>query len=261
MQKHDMRNRELLLIIDETRRGVENMAIDIALARAVGKEYLPLTVRLYGWLKPTLSLGKLQKLDDVNLEYLKKEGIDIVRRPTGGTAVLHEDEITYCFCLPGTSPWGKYRSQKIYLEISRLLCTSLRMLGIPAEIHEKTEYRRSAACYATTSKFEITLFGRKLVGSAQYRTRGFVLQHGSIPLKLDLERYIHCFKNPDFSIRNRIITLSEIGKNVEKEELAMSIKAAAEKLLNVDVKISRELPPLIFEQMKCVEDFHIPVNE
>jgi lipoate-protein ligase A len=159
--------------------GTENMACDVALmdrARATGEA----VVRVYSWSAPTLSFGRNQKTAGYDRDTLARKGIAVVRRPTGGRAILHHREITYSVTAPAESG-GSIAAE--YQWINGLLLTALRSLGVDAVIAHRAE--RAPApdanpCFATATPGEITAGGRKLVGSAQYRHDGALLQHGSI---------------------------------------------------------------------------------
>ena len=159
--------------------GAENMACDVALmdrARASGEAVL----RVYSWSTPTLSFGRNQKTVGYDRASLDQSGLAVVRRPTGGRAILHHREITYSVTAPLS------RNESIageYSWINELLLRALRILGVEAEIAGRTA--RAAPpdtnpCFAAASAGEITVGARKLVGSAQYREDGALLQHGSI---------------------------------------------------------------------------------
>lgn len=159
--------------------GPENMGCDVALmerARNSGEAIL----RVYSWSAPTLSFGRNQHTEGYKRGGLAKAGIEVVRRPTGGRAILHHREITYSVTAPAESG-GSIAAE--YQWINELLLDALRSLGVRAEIAQRTE--RAPApdanpCFATATPGEITSAGRKLVGSAQYRHDGALLQHGSI---------------------------------------------------------------------------------
>lgn len=162
------------------------MQTDESLALALGRgEGIP-TVRVYGWTPWTLSLGWNQSADDIRTDKAESAGIDIVRRPTGGRAVLHAQELTYAVVLPAE---GRSVSD-IYRFISRGLIAGVHRLGIPAAIEtgspSASTLYRGAACFVSAARFEIKAGGKKIVGSAQRRYTGrdgdVVLQHGSILL-------------------------------------------------------------------------------
>lgn len=184
------------ILVDEALPGVENMARDAALLEEVESSAQPLTVlRFYRWMIPTLSLGNKQVVEKAaNLEFCRRNGIDIVRRPTGGAAVLHHLELTYSIV---SNDRGLFPSQTIldtYLSVSRGLCRGLEILGLPASMVEKKVNLRDlpenyvlkpTPCFSTASQYELLVEGKKVIGSAQKRTKGAFLQHGSIPYNYD----------------------------------------------------------------------------
>jgi lipoate-protein ligase A len=175
------------LLLHPKMEGRLDMAIDEALAEAVGSgESIPV-VRLYGFAPPTLSLGRFQKIRDVgDFEALAADGVTLVRRPTGGHAVLHDDELTYSVALSkgesGTLIGGA-RKREVYEFIARVLLAGLAELGIHGAINASQRGDiHNPDCFGSAGEYEISAGGRKLVGSAQMTTRTAVLQHGSIPL-------------------------------------------------------------------------------
>jgi lipoate-protein ligase A len=170
--------------------GAWNMGVDEALLLRYAAAPGPLapTLRLYGWRPAAISLGHAQRLGsgalDVDLRSLGRLGIDLVRRPTGGRAVLHDRELTYA--VVGRSS-GAFAGSVLdtYKRIALALVAGLRSLGVSAELAPRRPARREPAgvsCFSTPAPHEIVVGGRKLVGSAQARRRGAFLQHGSIPL-------------------------------------------------------------------------------
>lgn len=164
------------------------MALDEALLAGVGDGSSPPTIRLYGFNPPTLSVGRFQRVRDVLLpEALARDGVGFVRRPTGGHAVLHDDELTYAVCfsrLFAERELGGCRKRTVYMFVARLLASCLEALGVKAAPCESREGDlRNPDCFASTGEYEIrSLAGRKLIGSAQVTSRTGVLQHGSIPI-------------------------------------------------------------------------------
>lgn len=181
------------LIDDGAFDGERNMSIDLAMMN-IAQKGIPI-LRLYEWSTPTLSLGKFQDLDEINVDYLKKMGFGLVKRPSGGRAVLHYDELTYAVVAP-ESMMPK-NIMMTYLEISKALIKGLNTIGLNCEIakeHPKERYTKFAACFATTSLHEITIDNKKFIGSAQTRGNGVLLQHGSIPMKCHFNEYANSFK-------------------------------------------------------------------
>ncbi len=168
-----------ILLLSTPAAGAENMAIDeLLLAHAAhsGESVL----RVYGWAQPTLSFGRNQKaLGTYDPERPRERGIATVRRPTGGRALLHHREVTYSVAAPIAG-----RSLRlVYLEINRILCDGLRRLGVDAQVSAGSGRSPSpgpAPCFDAPVAGELTVDGRKLVGSAQWRGELAYLQHGSI---------------------------------------------------------------------------------
>ncbi|MBK8047717.1 MAG: lipoate--protein ligase family protein [Anaerolineales bacterium] len=182
-----------LVIDDEPRSGAANMAIDQALAEACAADLGPPVLRFYRWLPPAVSLGRHQAFTDIDTETVRKRGYEIVRRPTGGRAILHTDEFTYSVAAKADEPRLAGGVMDAYLSISNALVAGLQNLGVAAEKAPGTVRVGSdisAACFEAPSAYEITAGGRKLMGSAQSRRAGYVLQHGSLPLMGDITRLI-----------------------------------------------------------------------
>jgi lipoate-protein ligase A len=165
--------------------GALNMGRDQALLeRAIAGEGPFL--RVYGWAKPTLSLGYFQKLEDVaEAGAAERLGVDVVRRFTGGGAILHHHEITYAIALPASHPWAQLDVNDSYLEITRPLLTLLNGRMVRAKYRGDGPVAKTANCFAGMACPDIVVGGRKLFGSAQRRREGAVLQHGSLLLDID----------------------------------------------------------------------------
>ena len=182
------------LLVDEPRDGAWNMAVDEAILERYERSdgEIPPTLRLYGWAPPAVSLGKSQRSEGAHdAAALARAGADLVRRPTGGEAVLHEHERTYAVVgLAGTPPFSA-RPVDAYRAIAGGIVRGLARLGIEAEaVGPAAGVRRSkgAICFERVGAWEIVVGGRKLVGSSQFRRRRAFLQHGSIPLRLNPAR-------------------------------------------------------------------------
>ena len=179
------------LLRDAPADGARNMAVDEAIARAVGAGRVSPTVRFYSWSRPTISLGCLQKSDGaVDLAACRRLGIDIVRRPTGGRAVLHADELTYSVAVPMDGTWGVMSVAESFSRIGEALVAGLRRLGVAATIgdgrSERSDLPGAAACFQLRRMPAILVSGKKLIGSAQRRWKGSMLQHGSLLLEFDV---------------------------------------------------------------------------
>jgi lipoate-protein ligase A len=171
------------------------MAVDEAVLESYAGEAPPAqpTLRLYGWRPPALSLGRFQMAagshDPV---YLRDSAIDLVRRPTGGSAVLHEFERTYSLCARLRSEPFPGSVLDTYRRVASVLVAALGRLGLDAAAAGSTAPGTGrgthAACFGAPSIHEISVGGLKLIGSAQLRRRGAFLQHGSILLRSDRAR-------------------------------------------------------------------------
>jgi lipoate-protein ligase A len=170
--------------------GARNMAVDEALARSfLGEDKgtgVP-TLRLFRWRPWAVSLGYNQNAADLDTAKCAREGIDVVRRPTGGRAILHAQELTYSLTLPG----GRRTILQMYNDIGRALVRGINLFGVGVALQRsqpdfRSAYRQpsSIPCFTSSARYEIEWRGKKLVGSAQRRfgdgDREVVLQHGSI---------------------------------------------------------------------------------
>jgi lipoate-protein ligase A len=185
------RARWRLIVEEAPHPGAWNMAVDEALVAAVANRAVPPTLRFYQWQPACLSLGKRQPLDGVDPARCRSDGVDLVRRPTGGWAILHTDELTYSIAVPPDDPRASGPMLDAYRQLSAGLVAGLRVLGVAAEMNPVSPlgtHNASAACFEVPSAYEITVAGQKLVGSAQARPAGRVLQHGSLPLHGDMGR-------------------------------------------------------------------------
>jgi lipoyl(octanoyl) transferase len=180
------------LIRTEPLPGAINMAIDEALLQSVAKRNSAPVLRLYRWSPPTLTLGYGQKTQgSVDFQACRELGIEVVRRSTGGRAVLHENEVTYAVASPDctkTFPGGILENYRV---IAGVLQEMLQSFGIEVHLASGRERRgegETSVCFCVPSVHELVYRGCKMTGSAQRRCAGAFLQHGSIPVDLDLER-------------------------------------------------------------------------
>lgn len=188
-----------LILEDEARSGAANMAVDEALAESVAAGDAPPTLRFYRWQPAAVSLGRHQSMADVDATKIAGLDYDLVRRTTGGRAILHTDELTYSVTAPADDPRMAGGVMDAYLLMSNGLLAGLSGIGLAAE-KAAGDVRAgrdvSAACFEVPSAYEITAGGRKLMGSAQSRRKGYVLQHGSLPLIGDITRLVDVLALP-----------------------------------------------------------------
>lgn len=225
--------------------GATNMAIDEAMLIFHSKGLVPPTLRFYGWSPPAFSLGYFQKIERVvDLERCRLAGVDCVRRITGGRAVFHDKELTYSIVASQRLPQVSGKVIESYLKISKGLLEGLALLGISAEMVEKPTKNRhtTAACFDAPSWYELVVDGKKLVGSAQTRKFGCVLQHGAILLDLDVDKMFELMAFPNEALRNRQKEIfkkkacsikSVLDREVTYEELSQALFTGFEKSLDV----------------------------
>ncbi len=199
-----MKAEQWRIITDKPADGSWNMAVDRALLESAETNLCKPTLRLYGWDRPTLSTGYSQSVDDnIDMAYLERHDIPKVQRPTGGGAILHGDEVTYAVIVPASSVYYGSLSE-VYRFVAVAIRTVLASLGINADSEgEKFGVKHSTCCFASRTRHEIACKGRKIVGSAQRRLKHSALQHGSIVLNQDRERYLSCFKWRDETERTK----------------------------------------------------------
>jgi lipoate-protein ligase A len=230
------------LLVSPPTDGATNMATDEAIARAVGAGLVPPTLRLYAWEPPCLSLGRAQPGDDTDRAACARDGVHVVRRPTGGRAILHSDELTYSVVAPLHEPRVSGDIPTSYRRLSRALLVTIQHLNVTAQSQiSNTHYQTPApVCFEVPSNYEITTAdGRKLVGSAQMRANDVVLQHGTLPLVGDIARICRYLVNAPAPerVRARAATLeSALGRPVRWDEAAAAVikgfSAALELTLN-----------------------------
>jgi lipoate-protein ligase A len=183
------------LLITPSADGATNMAIDEAILHALADSAGRPTLRFYQWDPPCLSLGYNERCADVDEAACERLGYTWVRRPTGGRAILHTDELTYSVVAPADEPRVSGGIVESYRRLSTGLLAGLRVLGadvFQVQTEKVTNPQEGAACFDTPSNYEITVGRKKLIGSAQVRRREMVLQHGTLPLTGDLGRIFDC---------------------------------------------------------------------
>jgi lipoate-protein ligase A len=229
-------------------KGAWNMAVDEAILESVYSGESPPTLRLFAWAPACLSLGHAQPFSEVNVDNLAKHGWDVVRRPTGGRAILHVDELTYSVIAPKNDPRVAGGVLESYLRLSQALLESLRIIGLASEANEKKpgnhKGQPNPVCFEVPSNYEITVNGKKLIGSAQARRKEGILQHGTLPLYGDLTRIITAlnFKDQAASERAKDRLLAhattvewELGSTPTWEQAASAFKKAFADKLNLDL--------------------------
>lgn len=210
------------------------MAIDHALLESVAEGHSQPVLRLYRWNPFCLSLGYAQPFADADPVALAEQGWGLVRRPTGGRAILHGDELTYAVIGKATNRHLSGGVLESYQHLSQGLVQALKTLGLSPAVTpdsaslDKTQ-RANPICFEVPSAYEITANGKKLIGSAQTRRLGAVLQHGTLPLEGDITRVCQVLAfasesdrlSASTALSQRATTLSHVlGREVKWQEAA-----------------------------------------
>ena len=183
--------------------GFLNMAIDEAILDAHLQGFCPPSLRLYRWSPPALSLGYFQNLErEIEMKRCSELGIDVVRRLTGGRAVLHHDELTYSVVTSEEYGFPKSIAPS-YRLLNEGLIAAYGMLGLEVCLADHAREPSSAACFSSAGLADLTFQGRKLCGSAQFRKGNALLQHGSLPISLDAQLFFSILKFPSTAIRDK----------------------------------------------------------
>jgi lipoate-protein ligase A len=229
--------------------GDVNMKVDESTARALADGVGGPALRLYGWKPWAISLGHHQNIAEIDVDRAAADGIDVVRRPTGGRAILHAEELTYCVVMPA----DRRSVLDAYNEISAALIEGLRLFGVETTLQKSQprfsdQYRdpTSVSCFSSSARYEIEWRGRKIVGSAQRRFSGrmreVVLQHGSIlcgPAHLRLAEYLRMgdrrtLERAAEALRRHTTDLSAVtGRSVDRDRLAMALQEGFERAWKV----------------------------
>jgi len=235
------------LIWHEPFDGAMNMAIDEAISEAVGSGEVPPTLRFYAWEPACLSLGYGQRTREVDFARIAERGWQVVRRSTGGQAILHTDEVTYSVSLPANDPRVEGDIVESYRRLSRGLLAGLALMGTTIRSDPKDPNQpkdNGPVCFEVPSDYEITSNGKKLLGSAQRRRAGIVLQHGTLPLTGDITRICGALCYSDEAARDeaklrvaeRATTLEEtLGYHTDVDSVVNALSQGFAEALNLDL--------------------------
>lgn len=199
--------------------GQENMRIDSDLLDSAIENKLDYPIfRLYAWEPACVSLGRNQKDDFLDRSFLKENNIDVVRRLTGGRALLHADEITYSFICPTLYLKNGEHVVSSYKEISRILIGKFKTIGIDLDFGSNKPIKTGFDyCMLISTGADLCYHGKKLIGSAQCRKQGYILQHGSILYDYDKALLEKIFKEPVST--DEITSIKEINPKLTKEKI------------------------------------------
>lgn len=220
------------------------MAIDEAILNAHIQDHVPPTLRIYRWNPAAISIGYFQNLERViDNKKCAELGIDIVRRPTGGRAVFHQDELTYSIVVS-----GEYGFPKSVMESYRILCEGLiaayRVLGLEVDLVQGESGLSSPVCFTSASSADLTFRGRKIAGSAQFRKGNTILQHGSLPISRDTQLFPSILKFTSDALRAKTLatfdqkatSLSEVlGSQISWQRLKEALFEGFQQALNIQL--------------------------
>lgn len=228
-------------------RASYNMALDEALLDWHSTGAIPPVIRFYEWNPTTISIGYFQRAEkDINLEAVRAQGLGFVRRPTGGRAVLHDQELTYSIIVSENYPNMPQTVTEAYRVLSEGLLVGFQNLGLDAyfSVPETKEQRddlkkpKSAVCFDAPSWYELVVEGKKVAGSAQTRQKGVILQHGAILLDLDEDKLLSVFNFSSPEAKERM--------RAKLPEKAVAMNRLVEQPLSVE---------------QCVKAFHSGFEE
>ncbi|NOX89620.1 MAG: lipoate--protein ligase family protein [Calditrichaeota bacterium] len=259
--------KNLRIIPYQTYSGALNMALDFCLAQKTGADDTPV-LRFYGWEPYCLSLGYHQDEKFVDMTAVKKAGYHVVRRPTGGSAIFHSEELTYGLIVP----LGKINNHDVYYLFHRLLAQALNKLGFPVKlnlIEDKENYIRSGkrrfACFNRPAFTEIKYQNKKIVGSAQKLYKNALLQHGSVllgPKQNEIINFMNARPEAKEEYLNKLkagsVSLSEISSGkTDLLQIIEALLAEFENTLNINIFYQPADDLLLREAQKFVQRFKI----
>ena len=191
--------------------------------------------RLYGWSPACISLGRNQSDEHINKDFCNKNNIDIVRRLTGGRALLHDNELTYSFVCPIEFLKNGETVIQSYKEISGALALGLKKLGLNAEFPiEKKAHTNFEYCMSLATGADLSIDNKKIIGSAQFRKQGYILQHGSIMFDYDEQKLENIFGEKPLT--EKITTINNINPKIKLEELCLALKRGVEEFFNITLE-------------------------
>jgi lipoate-protein ligase A len=199
-----------------------NMAMDEAVLIGLREKKSAPILRIYKWTPPTITIGYFQNIEDIDLDLCREDDIGVVRRLTGGRAVLHNEEMTYSI-LFSQEDFQPFRKREIFVFIAHCLIEALARVGIESKIAQKTRGDvRSANCFASSAQYEVeSSHEGKLIGSAQLIRNGVLLQHGAIPITRSYSA-IAKYLQSGAAFTKAASSLSEVAGEVVTEESLLS---------------------------------------
>ena len=234
------------ILTDGARTGAWNMGADSALLQSRADGAGGPILRLYWWSRPTLSLGRFQDVAEVDLQACREAGVDVVRRPTGGRAVLHDDEVTYS--VVASTRHGLPRGVAVsYGVLCAALVGAYERLGVAATLTRGSRGRRSSACYLQATRADLSLGAAKLSGSAQVWRGDTCLQHGSLVVSRDaaLEaRLLRLVPDEARRLYDEVATIEAAlrGERPSRDEISAAVREGFAETLGVSLHAASLTP-------------------
>lgn len=221
------------------RDGQHNMAIDEHLLLRHGHAGEPV-LRLYGWSPPSITLGRYQKIECLDRDACRSEGVSVVRRITGGGAIFHDDELTYSVVWPAGDRENPDSAAGSFKKLNAFIMETYRSLGMKP-VYSRDAGRESSTgrvnfCFSGNEEYDILVGGKKIGGNAQRRVRGALLQHGSMPFSVDYARAQRYFRDP-IEHGNFSALREACGREIGIEELARAVTDAFRTVMGVDCTV------------------------
>jgi len=247
---------EMRIITLKNKDAFTQMAIDEVILDQVIESGSPETVRFYSFKPAAVTIGRLQSLDDIDVGFCTKNGIDVVRRLTGGRAVLHSRDFTFSFIINKNNPVFKGSIYDTYKSISAPFLSALLHLGFRARWEKFNHHRmgknknnlvHNPLCFASTTRYELTIEGRKILGIAQYRKKNAILVQGSLVLQ-DVDTELCNIVSGGIDVKD---IFSSKGKmNISFDEFGELLKGEIARTNHIDLNDSK----LYEEEMKKVDE-------
>jgi lipoate-protein ligase A len=232
---------------DGPQQGAYNMALDETLLESYQRGETPPTLRVYTWNPPAISLGKFQQAEtSLDLEACRAAGVEVVRRPTGGRAILHtEQEVTFSVIV-AEEQLGTSGIMDSYRVLAGGIVAGLQLLGLEAKLVERTGAGGAAraqdpACFAVKARCDLVVGESKLVGSAQVHREGAILQQNSLPLHIELADWERLFRRKA-EVPQATGLWEAAGRNLAYSEVANALRMGFEKALEIIFSEGRPSP-------------------
>jgi lipoyl(octanoyl) transferase len=234
--------------------GATNMAIDEAILQSCIEGLVPPTLRLYRFVPPAVSIGMSQRLPEHLAAHISRQGFALVRRPTGGRAVLHYKDLTYAFIGTEVSREGGFLSSSVlesYKQISQGLLEALALMGVTCQLGQSgAAYRHLQDCFMAVTGCDLHHEGIKLMGSAQTRRRGCILQHGSVPLDQDPALMPKLLQETPADKPRHLNLFDIAGREIPVAEFEQSFQSGFTKAFQVRFASA----PLTDNEKRCVRE-------